>query len=46
MAYTYKGIRATWNYSKHCWVVSFNGVNHYCLEDELENTIDELLADE
>ena len=46
MSYSYRGIRATWHYSKNCWIVSFNGVIHHCLEDEVEDTIDELLEDE
>ena len=44
MSYSYRGVRATWNYYKHCWVIPINGVCHYCYDDEVEDTIDELLG--
>ena len=44
MAYTYRGIKATWNYSKNCWVISYNGDTYYCLDDEVNDTINEILS--
>ena len=46
MSYSYRGVLAHWNYKKHCWIIPFNGINHYCFEDEVKDAIDELLKDE